>query len=583
MESREWVWRARTGQAHTVLYCIVSLIVLLWTIPAGAALPAPGSVAPVTAENGMAVSQHYLATRAALEVLKEGGNAVDAAVTLGFVEAVVLPCAGNLGGGGFMLLHRAKTGETTALDFREKAPASAHRDMFLDSGGDPDPEQSQYSYRSSGVPGTVAGLALALKKYGTIPLARALRPAIELAENGFPVDEYLRSSLLSARPHMEKSPSSMAIFFKPGGVPFEEGELLVQKDLARSLRLIAEKGPKAFYSGEIAKKIAADMASHGGLITRKDLAAYRPVIRKPVHGTYRGYDIFSMPPPSSGGVHLVQMLNMLETHPSGFSGPNTPETISLMAECMKRAYADRSKYLGDPDFFQTPVSGIVSKRYAGDLVRTIASGKPTPSVEILPGNPGGYESPQTTHYSVMDRWGNAVAVTYTLNFSYGSGITASGTGILLNNEMDDFSSKPGAPNGFGLLGGAANAIEPGKRMLSSMTPTLVLKDGKVCLVTGSPGGSRIITTTLQIVLNVLDHGMNVADATNAPRIHHQWLPDELLVERDLDSATVQRLRDMGYTVRVTGSLGCTQTIQWDGRIFSGAADPRCSSSRAEGW
>jgi gamma-glutamyltranspeptidase/glutathione hydrolase len=541
------------------------------------------AVEPVAARNGMVVSQHYLATEAGLQVLKEGGNAVDAAVTVGFVEAVVLPAAGNLGGGGFMLAHLAEKDSVIAIDFREKAPAAATRDMFLDSSGNPDPEQSQYSYRAAGVPGTVAGLALALERYGTIPLTRALKPAIELAEKGFRVDSYLHGSLVSAKRRMEACPASMAIFFKPDGSPWEIGERLVQKDLARSLRKIEKLGPRAFYQGSIAEKIASDMAAHGGLITREDLASYRPAVRKPVRGTYRGYEIVSMPPPSSGGVHLIQMLNLLEGWPAGLFGHNTPETIGLMAECMKRAYADRSLHLGDPDFVKVPVDGLTSKRYADALRAAITQGKATPSADIRPGNPGPYESAQTTHYSTADRFGNAVAVTYTLNFSYGAGLTAAGTGILLNDEMDDFSAKPGTPNGFGLLGGDANAIEPNKRMLSSMTPTIVLKDGEVFLVTGSPGGSRIITTTLQILLNVIDHGMNIADATNAPRVHHQWMPDELVVEKVLDESMIQKLAAMGYTVKTVGSIGCTQSIMRVGGMLYGAADMRGSSSLAEGY
>lgn len=541
------------------------------------------AVEPVAGKNGMVASQHFLATEAGLEVLKEGGNAVDAAVTVGFVEAVVLPVAGNIGGGGFMMFHDAKLKKTVAIDFREKAPAKASRDMFLGPDGNPDSEASQYSYRAVGVPGTVAGLSLALEKYGTISLKRALKPAIELADKGFRVDPYLRATLISARKRLEASPASMAIFFKPDGSPYEVGEILVQKDLAKSLRAIASRGRDGFYKGETAKKIAANMAAHGGLITTDDLAAYRAAVREPIHGTYRGYEIASMPPPSSGGVHLVQMLNILEGFPKGFSGKGTPETISLMAECMKPAYADRSKYLGDPDFVKVPVAGIVSKKYADTLRGRIVPGKPVPSVDILPGNPLPYESDQTTHYSVADRFGNAVAVTYTLNFNFGTGITAAGTGILLNDEMDDFSSKPDSPNGFGLLGGSANAIEPGKRMLSCMTPTIVFKNGEVFLVTGSPGGSRIITTTLQIVLNVIDHGMNIADATNAPRIHHQWMPDEIVLEKGFDESVVAGLTGMGYTVKRSGSIGITQSITRGDGVWYGAADMRCSSSLAKGY
>jgi len=538
---------------------------------------------PVEARNGMVSSGHPLATKAGLDVLREGGNAVDAAVTVGFALAVTLPSAGNIGGGGFMVIHDAASGETVALDYREKAPLAGHRDMFLDENGDADPEKSQFSYWAVGIPGSVAGMAAALEKYGTISLERAIQPAIELAENGFPVDEYLARSLKNLKKRMGKSPASMDIFYKDGGVPYEVGDIIVQKDLAWSLGQIAEHGPDAFYRGEVGKRIAADMKAHGGLITAEDLAAYEAVVREPVRGTYRGYDVLSMPPPSSGGVHLIQMLNLLEAYPLGKWGHNSPETIHVMAECMKLAYADRSEFLGDSDFVPVPIAGLTSRAYADQLRQTIRLDRARPSSEIKPGQPGRYESPSTTHYSVMDRYGNAVSTTTTLNFSYGTGITAAGTGILLNNEMDDFSSKPGSPNAYGLLGNEYNAIAPGKRMLSCMTPTILLKNGRAWLVTGSPGGSRIITTTLQIVLNVVDHGMNVREATDAVRIHHQWMPDHINVEKGLPAATIRALEAKGQTVVEDGSMGVTQTIMWDGKRFYGAADKRITSSTAMGY
>jgi gamma-glutamyltranspeptidase/glutathione hydrolase len=453
----------------------------------------------------------------------------------------------------------------------------------VDGDGNADSELSQYSYKAVGVPGTVAGLALALKKYGTISLARALRPAIDYAENGFRVDPYLRNSLIGASKRMKASPASMEIFFRPNGSPYDIGDLLFQRDLAWSLKQIAKKGPDAFYKGEIAKKIAADMKAHDGLITGEDLAAYQAVERAPLHGAYRGYEVWSMPPPSSGGVHVIQMLNILEGWPKGFFGHNTPETIRLMAETMKLAYADRSEYLGDPDFFKVPVTGLTSKKYAAELRKKINLDKITPSSVIRPGAPGRYESEQTTHYSVADRWGNAVSVTYTLNFGYGTGLTAAGTGILLNDEMDDFSSKPGAPNAYGLLGNDANAIAPGKRMLSCMTPTIIMKDGAVHLVTGSPGGSRIITTVLQLILNVLDHDMNVADATNAVRIHHQWMPDTIRMERyGISNDVIQALQARGHQVEFVQNLGDAQGIVIDPEsgIRLGASDPRHSGLAA---
>ena len=530
---------------------------------------------PVSSKNGMVSSQEAYATQAGLEVLKEGGNAIDAAVTVGFTLAVTLPRAGNLGGGGFMLVHLAKEQQTLALDYREKAPLAATRDMFLDAAGEVEPEKSRYSYLSIGVPGTVAGLTMALEKYGTISLERALKPAIELAEQGFPVSEDLHDSLIQAQERMQASPASMAIFYKPGGIPYEVGEILVQKDLANSLRLIAREGSQAFYQGGIAEGIAADMAAQGGLITKEDLAAYQPVVREPIQGTYRGYEVYSMPPPSSGGIHLVEMLNILEGFPISELGHNTTQTIHLMAETMKLAYADRSNFLGDTDFVSVPIVGLISKEYANEMRRKINFNRATNSQKIFPGNPNQLlESNETTHYSVMDKYGNAVANTYTLNFSYGSHRTAAGTGILLNNEMDDFSAKPGVPNAFGFIGGEFNGIEPEKRMLSSMTPTIVMQNGKPYLVTGSPGGGRIITIVLQILLNVIDHKMNIATATNAVRVHHQWLPDELRVEQGLNGDTIGLLRDKGHQISVQDAMGSTQSIMYVGNSFEGASDPR---------
>jgi gamma-glutamyltranspeptidase/glutathione hydrolase len=530
---------------------------------------------PVIARNGMVASQERYATEAGLAVLKEGGNAVDAAVTVGFTLAVTLPEAGNIGGGGFMLVHMAKDNQTLAIDYREKAPKAATRNMFLNANGEVDLKKSRFSYLAVGVPGTVAGLTMALEKYGTISLERALKPAIDLAEKGFPVSEGLHNSLIATKAQMQASPASMAIFYKPGGVAYEVGEMLVQKDLAKSLRLIAKDGAKAFYQGAIASAIVADMQANGGLITKEDLAAYQPVMRKPIRGTYRGYEIASMPLPSSGGVHLVQMLNVLEGFPVRELGHNTAQTIHLMAESMKLAYADRSKFLGDSDFVPVPVAGLTSKSYANDLRRKININRATQSLEIAPGNPNKFsESTNTTHYSVMDKYGNAVANTYTLNLAYGTSLTAAGTGILLNNEMDDFSAKPGVPNAFGLVGGEFNAIEPEKRMLSSMTPTIVMKDGKPYLVTGSPGGSQIITSVLQVIMNVIDHNMNITAATNAIRVHHQWLPDELRVEQGLNGDTRRLLTEKGHKIAVKDAMGSTQSIMRVGNSFQGASDPR---------
>lgn len=539
---------------------------------------------PVVGRSGMVSSADAYATKAGLQVLREGGNAVDAAVTVGFTLAVTFPRAGNLGGGGFMLIYMGDTKKAVAIDYREKAPKAASRDMFLDDSGNVDTEKSLHSLLAVGVPGTVAGLALALDKYGTITLERALGPAIELAETGFPMDSELRRSLIAARGRMMASDASMKAYFKEGGAPYEEGEVFRQKDLARSLREIAKNGPDAFYRGKIAERIVGYMKAEGGLITSDDLASYRPVIREPVYGTYRGFGIYSMPPPSSGGVHLIQMLNILERFPEGLFGHNTAKTIHILVETMKLAFADRSKYLGDPDFSDVPVAGLISKDYADELRNKLNIERATPSEKVSPGTPGNRrEGSDTTHFSVIDRHGNAVSNTYTLNFSYGTKLTVPGTGILLNNEMDDFSAKPGVPNAYGLTGGEYNSIEPEKRMLSSMTPTIVTKDGLPYLATGSPGGSRIITAVLQVLLNVIDFDMNIAAATNAVRIHHQWLPDEVVVEKGLNEDALRLLGEMGHRVLVGNTIGCTESIVKTGDFLYGASDPRAAGGLTEGY
>lgn len=529
---------------------------------------------PVYATNGMVSTQEALATRIGLDVLQNGGNAIDAGVAIGFALAVTLPRAGNLGGGGFMIIHRADSDETVALDFRETAPAAAFRDMYLDEDGNAVAERSRFTYQAVGVPGSVAGLALAAERYGTMPLAELMAPAIDLAENGITVTPDLANSLAGIGDRLSKWPESARIFYKEDGGNYQPGETLVQADLAESLRLIAEHGPSAFYEGEIAQKIVADMEANDGLVTLEDLQNYQPVIREPVRGNYRGYDIVSMPPPSSGGIHVVQILNMLEHYPIGQLGHNSASTIHRMAEAMKLAYADRSEYLGDTDFVEVPVNGLISKDYAAELVQQIDVTRARPASEIKPNNPIPFEGNDTTHYSVMDRDGNVVSTTYTINFSYGTGIVAAGTGILLNNEMDDFSAKPGVPNAYGLIGGDANAVEPGKRPLSSMTPTIVMQDGEVRLITGSPGGARIITTVLQVIMNVIDHDMNIAEASAASRIHHQWLPDELRVEKGLSPDTVALLKALGHEVKVLDAMGSTQSIMRLPSGLYGASDPR---------
>ncbi len=557
---------------------LLPLLFLFFTLPVLAQVDPPyepkARFHPALGKLGMVSSQERYATRAGLEVLKEGGNAVDAAVTVGFALAVTLPRAGNLGGGGFMLVYLAEKDEVVAIDYREKAPLAATHDMFLDENGEVDKEKSRNSIFSAGVPGTVAGLTLALEKYGTITLERAIRPALELASQGFAVNQELRSSLLQVKERMRESDAAMGTYFKKGGEPYQVGETLKQEELAWSLEDISKNGSKAFYSGDIAGKIESFMQSRGGLITKEDLSSYKPVIRTPVKGTYRGYEIYSMPPPSSGGVHLIQILNMLELFPMSQMGHNTASAIHTMVEAKKLAYADRSEHMGDPDFAPVNTNGLISKAYAKELKLKINSDKAKPSSEILPGLIPAAEGNNTTHFSVIDKDGNAVSNTYTLNFRYGSKIMVPGTGILLNNEMDDFSSKPGVPNAYGLTGGDLNAIEPGKRMLSSMTPTIVMKEGKPFLITGSPGGSRIITTVLQIILNVIDFNMNIAEATNAVRVHHQWLPDVLYAEEGLNADTVRLLEEMGHSVELGNTIGCTESIMKEGDFLYGASDPR---------
>jgi gamma-glutamyltranspeptidase/glutathione hydrolase len=540
-------------------------------------------VHPVFAENGMVASQEAVASRIGVDILKRGGNAIDAGVAVGFALGVTLPRAGNLGGGGFMLVHHAESGKTVAIDYREMAPAAAHRDMYLDAAGEVDAQKARYTHHAAGVPGTVAGLVHALDRYGTLPLAEVLAPAIRSAEEGIVVSRDLSESLESRSERLQRWQATAAIFFHEDGRAYQPGERLVQNDLAWSLRQIAAHGAEAFYTGAIAERIAADMSAHGGPMTLADLAAYRVAVRAPVRGTYRGYEIASMPPPSSGGVHLVQILNLLEGYPLASLGHNGAEGLHLMAEAMKLAYADRSQHLGDPDFWPVPVAGLTSKAYADSLRATIDPARARPAAEIAAGDPAPYESPDTTHFSVMDRWGNVVSNTYTINFGYGSGIVATGTGILLNNEMDDFSAKPGVPNAYGLLGGDANAVAPAKRPLSSMTPTILFKDGRPFLATGSPGGSRIITTTLQVILNVVDHGMNVAAATAAKRVHHQWLPDELRVEAGLSPDTIAILESRGHTVTVKNAMGSTQSILRADEGFYGASDPRRQGALTLGY
>jgi len=538
---------------------------------------------PVFAANAMVATQEAIATRIGVDILQAGGNAVDAAVAIGFALAVTLPRAGNLGGGGFMLIHHAQSNTTHALDYREMAPAAATPDMFLAPDGTLDKRVARFSHRSAGVPGTVAGLTKALSTFGNMPLKQVMAPAIRLARDGIIVTRDLADSLRSRAKRLQRNAETARIFFKADGSTYAVGERLVQSDLARSMQLIADHGSAVFYTGEIGARIVSDMQTHAGLIRGIDLANYAVKWRAPVFGTYRGHVIASMPPPSSGGVHLVQILNVLEGFPLGFLGHNSSDTIHLLAESMKLAYADRARHLGDSDFTPVPVQGLTSKSYAAVLRERIDQRSARASTSIAAGQPGAYESNETTHFSIMDAAGNVVSNTYTINFSYGSGITVPGTGILMNNEMDDFSAKPGVANAYGLVGAQANAIEPGKRPLSSMTPTIVFRKGKPLLATGSPGGSRIITTTAQIIMNVVDHKMNIAEAVAAPRIHHQWLPDELRVESGLSADTVSALRERGHEVIEKNAMGSANSVMRSSAGFVGTADPRRRGALAAGY
>jgi gamma-glutamyltranspeptidase/glutathione hydrolase len=538
---------------------------------------------PIYAKHGMVSSQEAIASQIGVDILKQGGNAVDAAVAVAYALAVTLPRAGNIGGGGFMLVHLAEQNKTIAIDYRETAPAKAHKDIFLDEQGNAVDKLSREHGLAVGVPGTVMGMELALKQYGTMKMAQVIKPAIKLAKDGIVVTSDLSNSLAGLKSRITQWPSSAEIFYHVDGSNYQVNELLKQPELARSLSLIAQKGSKGFYQGETAEKIVSAVQNAGGVMSLTDLANYKVVEREPVRGNYRGYEVVSMPPPSSGGIHIIEMLNVLEQFPIDKLGHNTANTLHLMAETMKYAYADRSEYLGDPDFVTVPVKQLTSKEYAKDIANKIAINKTTPSSEIKPGKLAPYESDQTTHFSVIDKWGNAVANTYTLNFSYGSGLVAKGTGILLNNEMDDFSVKPGTPNGYGLIGGEANAVEGNKRPLSSMSPTMVMKDGKPFIVTGSPGGSRIINITLQIIMNVIDHNLNIAEATAAARIHHQWLPDFMWVEHTLNRDTISLLEAKGHKVKIQESIGSTQSIMMSEQGLFGASDPRRAGSAAIGY
>ena len=560
-------------------------------VVAGSGALAPAQVAAestAAARHGMVVAQETRAARIGLDILRNGGNAVDAAVATGFALAVTYPRAGNLGGGGYMLIHLGGQDSTkrkvdTAIDYRETAPAAITRDIFLDDKGEADPQKSRDSALAIGVPGTVAGLALAHAKYGSgkFTLAQLLAPAIALARGGIPIEDDVADSLPRAQARLARWPATAKIFMHADGRALGPGDTLVQRDLADTLAAIARKGPRAFYEGAVADKLVAAVRAAGGLMTRDDLTSYQPIEHEPVRGSYRGHAILSMPPSSSGGVILLEILNILEAYPD--LANDDARRAHLMVEAMKLAYADRAAFLGDPASVEAPLARLLSKSYAAELRTRIDPERARPAADIRPALPAPREGDNTTHFSVIDRFGNAVSNTYTLNFSYGLGLVADGTGVLLNNELDDFAAKPGAPNAFGLLGGEANAPGPGKRPLSSMSPTIVLKDGKPFLVTGSPGGSRIITAVLQVISNVIDRKLPITDAVAEPRLHHQWMPDQVLVERGFSRDTMRALQGRGHTVVDSLQPTSTNSILVTPEGLVGAADPRSRGALAAGY
>ncbi|HUU32825.1 MAG TPA: gamma-glutamyltransferase [Vicinamibacterales bacterium] len=554
---------------------------LLFILVCALVVPAQAARQPVRARRGMVVAMESLAADVGVSVLQKGGNAVDAAVAVGFALAVTHPFAGNIGGGGYMLIRMAD-GRSTFVDFRERAPEKAGRDMYLDAQGNLTRDSIE-GWRSSGVPGTVRGFEMALAKFGTRSWADNLAPAIELATKGYPVSYPLAEGLRGSR-GLARDPESKRIFQRDGRF-FEVGDTIVQADLGRTLQRIASNGAKEFYEGETATRLAAEMASHGGIISLADLKNYQAIARVPLQGTYKDYTVITAPPSSSGGIALLEMFGLLEGTNYERGGAGSAASIHYEAEVMRRAYADRNEYVGDPDFVKVPIAGLLDPAYLTRLRATIDPERATPSADVRPGKPVGSERMETTHYSVVDSAGNAVAVTYTLNGGYGNGITVPGLGFLLNNEMDDFASKPGSPNMFGLVQGEANAIAPGKRPLSSMTPTILLKDGALFMTVGAPGGSRISTAVLQVILNVVDFGMNIQDAVDAPRVHHQWQPDKLFLEPGISPDTVTILKARGYDVDYSPGVVLAQTaaILSDGGWLQGASDGRSAAGKAVGY
>ncbi|MBR0279143.1 MAG: gamma-glutamyltransferase [Synergistaceae bacterium] len=544
----------------------------------GTSFAAPDNALIMAGENGMAVTTQPLADMAGQLILDSGGNAIDAAVAVGYALAVVHPQAGNIGGGGFAIIHTAD-GKDYALDFREMAPGAATRDMYLDDKGNVIPGESTGTYKAAGIPGTVAGMSAMLERFGTKTLSEVMATAIELAEKGYILSERQAGSMAAFRDKLYKFPASRKYFLKPDGTAYEAGERFIQSDLAETLKRISAEGPKGFYEGKTAELIEADMKANGGLITLEDLKKYTVKWREPSTATYRGYKIVSMCPPSSGGAVVAEILNVMENADMRTLWAASPaQAIHVMAEAMRQAYADRSEYMGDPDFVKVPVDELTSKEYAKKIFDRINPSKATPSDNVRPGLAPLKEGTNTTHYSVVDKFGNAVSVTYTINDSWGSGASVEGAGFLLNNEMDDFSVKPGVPNIYGLVGGDANAVAPFKRPLSSMSPSIVSKDGKTILVVGSPGGARIITTVLQVIANVIDRRMSVNAAVSAPRYHMQWLPDDLRIEpgNGLSPADIEALVGMGYKLSLQPFMGDVNVIMIDPDtgVITGSHDSR---------
>lgn len=517
------------------------------------------SMPAVEAKNGMVVSSQHLASQVGVDILKLGGNAIDAAVAVGYAQAVVNPCCGNIGGGGFMTIHLAN-GEDTFINFRETAPAAASANMYLDEKGNVKKGASLYGYLAAGVPGTVLGLDTAQRKYGKLTRQQVMEPAIKLAREGFILNRGDTDILDTTIAKFRDDPEAARIFLRPNGDPLQPGDRLIQTDLANTLESIAKNGPDAFYQGNIPQAVEAAAKKGGGILTAKDFADFRIAETAPITCSYRGYEFVSAPPPSSGGVTLCEILNVLEGYDLKASGFNSAQTIHTMTEAMRHAYMDRNTFLGDPAFVKNPTEKLLSKEYAAEIRKQIQPEIATPSSRVQPGMEP-HEKPETTHYSIVDHSGNAVSTTYTINGRFGSVVIAPGTGFFLNDEMDDFTVKVGEQNMYGLVQGATNAIAPGKRPLSSMTPTLVTKDGKVFMVVGSPGGSRIITITLQTVLNIIDHGMAPQEAVDAPRIHHQWLPDEVYFEqRGLSADTQKLLQERGYKLVEQTPWGAAELI-----------------------